>query len=400
MAYNFGIHSENGFSMQKRLLQLPRDYSFFLFGARGVGKSTWIRHSFSEDDVFWIDLLNFEAEDRYSKNPALLLQEVRALPHTTHTIVIDEIQKVPKLLDAVHSLIESTDKRFVLTGSSARKLKQGGANLLAGRAFVKHLYPFTYIELKEKFNLDKALAIGMLPKVWEFQTQESQWAFLEAYTYTYLKEEIWAEHLVKNLDPFRLFLEVSAQSSGKIINYANIAKDCGVDDKTVKTYFNILEDTWVGFTLKPYQHSFRKRLSQKPKFYFFDVGVARALARTHRVALTPKTFAYGDYFEQFVITECYKLCHYFHPDYQLSYLRTKDDLEIDLIIERPQQPLLFIEIKSTTQIDESALTTFKKIYTNFPDAEFWCLSNDPIKKVFFENRIIALYWQDALKTLL
>ena len=385
--------------MQERLITLPHDYSFFLFGARGVGKSTWIRHTFFQDHVLWIDLLDWSVEDRYSKNPALLLQEVRALPQTIRTIVIDEIQKVPRLLDAVHSLIESTDKCFILTGSSARKLKYGGANLLAGRAFVKHLYPFTFIELKEKFNLDKALAIGMLPKVWEFQTQEAQWAFLEAHTHTYLKEEIWAEQLVKKLDPFRRFLEVSAQSNGKIINYSNIARDCNIDDKTVKTYFHILEDTWVGFMLEPYQHSFRKRLSQKSKFYFFDVGVARTLARTHRVALLPKTFSYGDYFEQFVVTECYKLCQYFHPDYRLHFLRTKDNLEIDLVIERPQKPLLFIEIKSATHIDDSALKSFKKIRADFASAEYWCVSNDPIKKIF-DGQIQAWYWQDALKLLM
>src|SRR3990167_926616 len=386
--------------MQKRLLTLPENYSFFLFGARGVGKSTWIRHSFNTKAVFWIDLLDPSAEDRYNKNPAILLQEVRALPEAIRYVVIDEIQKAPKLLDVVHSLIESTNKYFVLTGSSARKLKHGGANLLAGRAFVKHLYPFTFIELKEKFNLEQALAIGMLPKVWDFNAKEEQWAFLEAYTYTYLKEEIWAEHLIKKLEPFRKFLEVAAQSNGKIINYSNIAKDCGVDDKTVKTYFSILEDTWAGFMLEPYQHSFRKRLTQKPKFYFFDVGVARTLARTHRIAFTPQTFSYGDYFEQFIITECYKLCQYFYPDYRLYFLRTKDDLEIDLVVERPGKPLLFIEIKSCTQVDDSVLYSLKKIHTDLPTAEFWCISNDPIRKIFYDGIIQAFHWQEALRSLM
>ena len=386
--------------MLKRLLVLPKNYSFFLFGARGVGKSTLIRHAFSESQTFWIDLLDLSVEDRYQKNPSILLDEVRALPKSVRYIVIDEIQKVPKLLDAVHSLIESTHKYFVLTGSSARKLKYGGANLLAGRAFVQHLYPFTFIELKEKFQLEKALAIGMLPKVWDFKTREEQWAFLEAYTHTYLKEEIWAEHLVRKLDPFRKFLEVAAQSNGKIINYSNIAKDCGIDDKTVKTYFSILEDAWAGFILEPYQHSFRKRLTQKPKFYFFDVGVARTLARTHRVTLLPQTFAYGDYFEQFIITEYYKLCQYFYPDYRLHFLRTKDDFEIDLIIERPGKSLLFIEIKSGTHIDSDALSNLKKIHPDFPTAEFLCVSNDPIKKVFYDGVIKAVYWQTALIELL
>ncbi len=385
--------------MQERLLTLPKNYSFFLFGARGVGKSTLIRKAFDQQEAFWIDLLDASVEDRYLKNPALLLQEVRALPETTRYVVIDEIQKVPKLLDAVHSLIESTQKYFILTGSSARKLKHGGANLLAGRAFIRHLYPFTFTELKEQFNLDQALAVGMLPKVWSFKTKEEQWDFLEAYTYTYLKEEIWAEHLIRKLEPFRKFLEVAAQGNGKIINYTNIARDCGVDDKTVRTYFSILEDTWAGFTLESYQHSFRKRLAKKPKFYFFDVGVARTLARTHRIELTPQTFAYGDYFEQFVITECYKLCQYFHPDYRLSFFRAKDDLEVDLVIERPGKPLIFIEIKSTAQVDEGAIATLKKIQPEFPGAQFWCISNDPIKKVFGDGLVQALHWQEALLSL-
>lgn len=382
--------------MQDRLLKLPQNYSLFLFGARGVGKSTLIRNAFAESQAFWIDLLDPATEERYSKNPAVLFQEVGALAQEISHVVIDEIQKVPKLLDVVHSLIESTSKYFVLTGSSARKLKHGGANLLAGRAFVKHLYPFTFIELEERFNLNQALSIGMLPKVWDFERLEDQWSFLEAYTYTYLKEEIWAEHLIQKLDPFRKFLEVAAQSNGKMINYANIARDCGVDDKTVKTYFNILEDTWVGFMLEPYQHSFRKRLAKTPKFYFFDVGIARTLARTHRLPISPQTYAYGDYFEQFFITECYKVCQYFRPDFKLGYVRTKDDLEIDLVIERPGQPLLFIEIKSTLQVDATMLTSLKKIRPDFAGAKMWCVSNDPIHKVFDDGAIQVIPWQDAL----
>lgn len=384
--------------MHSRLLSLPKQYSFFLFGARGVGKSTLIRECFAHEASFWIDLLIPKTEARYAQNPDLLFEEVRALPEWVTHIVIDEVQKVPKLLDVVHSLIESTNKIFILTGSSARKLKAGGANLLAGRAFVKKLYPFSYLELKEAFNLDTALAIGLLPKVWTFTEQNDQYDFLESYAYTYLKEEVWAEHLVHKLDPFRKFLEVAAQSNGKLINYAHIAKDCHVDDKTVKTYFSILEDTWVGFMLEPYQHSFRKRLSHAPKFYFFDVGVARTLARTHRVHVLPQTYGYGDYFEQLIIVEIYKLCQYHHLDYRLSFIRTKDDREVDLVVERPGLPLLLIEIKSATQIDDAMLRTLKAVQKDFPDAVCYCLSQDPIAKVFATG-VRALPWQEGLKQL-
>jgi predicted AAA+ superfamily ATPase len=382
--------------MKNRLISLPHDYSFFLFGARGVGKSTLLRENFLAEHCFWIDLLKPSTESRYMQNPELLFEEVRALPDFITHIVIDEVQKVPKLLDVVHSLIESTHKYFILTGSSARKLKAGGANLLAGRAFVKKLYPFSFIELDSEFNLAQALEIGMLPKVWDFKNKNDQYDFLEAYTYTYLKEEVWAEHLIYKLEPFRKFLEVAAQSNGKLVNYANISRDCRVDDKTVKTYFSILEDTWVGFMLEPYQHSFRKRLSQTPKFYFFDLGVVRTLSRTHRMPLIPQTIGDGDYFEQFIIIEVYKLCQYFHPDYRLSFIRTKDDMEIDLVVERPGQPLLLIEIKSTTQIDESMLSTLKRVQTDLPEAEYCCFSNDPIPKTF-ERGISVYHWQKALQ---
>jgi predicted AAA+ superfamily ATPase len=381
--------------MKNRLLSLPENYSFFLFGARGVGKSTLIRKNFSNETSFWIDLLKPLSESRYAKNPDILIDEVRALPDSITHIVIDEIQKVPKLLDVVHSLIESTNKFFILTGSSARRLKIEGANLLAGRAFVKKLFPFSFLELEDHFNLDEGLSVGMLPKIWDFNTKNDQYDFLEAYAYTYLKEEVWAEHLVNKLEPFRKFLEVAAQSNGKLINYANIARDCGCDDKTVRNYFTILEDTWVGFLLEPYQHSFRKRLSQVPKFYFFDLGVARALARTHRIPLLPQTFGYGDYFEQFIITEIYKLCQYFHPDYRLSFIRTKDDLEVDLVVERPGLRLLLIEIKSATQIDQSMLSALFRVKKDIPEAEYACFSNDPISKIF-ENGLEVFYWKSGL----
>ncbi len=382
--------------MKNRIITLPDDYSFFLFGARGVGKSTLLRERFDNEHCFWIDLLNPVNEDRYSRNPEILFAEIRSLANSITHVIIDEVQKIPKLLDIVHSLIESTNKIFILTGSSARKLKSGGANLLAGRAFVKKLYPFSFIELDDDFFLEKALNIGMLPKVWDFKSNHAQYDFLEAYTYTYLKEEVWAEHLIYKLEPFRKFLEVAAQSNGKLINYANISRDCLVDSKTIKTYFNILEDTWVGFMLEPYQSSFRKRLAQTPKFYFFDLGVVRALARTHRVKVLPQTFGYGDYFEQFVITEIYKLCQYFHPDYRLSFIRTKEDLEIDLVVERPGLPLLLLEIKITTQINETMLKPLSIVQKDLPQAEYCCISNDPISKIF-DNGIMADYWQVALK---
>ncbi|MGA2655447.1 MAG: AAA family ATPase, partial [Gammaproteobacteria bacterium] len=289
--------------MLKRILQLPDNHSFFLFGARNTGKSTLILERFNQQQSLWINLLDLDQEEQFAREPNLLYAIVKALPKNITHIVIDEIQKLPKLLDVVHRLIEETDKYFVLTGSSARKLKYGGANLLAGRAFLYHLFPFTFIELGHHFNLHQALQWGLLPSVALAKTDELRAQTLRAYAQIYLKEEIWAEQWIRKLDPFRKFLEVSSQCNTQIINYANIANDVGVDDKTIINYFSILEDTLLGFFLEPYHTSIRKRLSEKPKFYFFDNGVARALAFSLNVPLTPKTSAYGTAFEHFIITQ-------------------------------------------------------------------------------------------------
>lgn len=374
-----------------RLLKLHKNQSLFLFGARGTGKSTLTEEQYSHETTIWIDLLDPLEEDRFARNPNELKAIVDALPASVSHIVIDEIQKLPKLLDVVHSLIEKTDKCFVLTGSSARKLKYGGANLLAGRAFVYNLFPFSFLELKDKFDFSKALQFGMLPKLFSLKTDEDRSLFLQAYAQTYLKEEIWAEQLTRNLDAFRRFLEVAAQCNGKIINYANLSRDVGVDDKTIKEYFSILEDTLIGFILDPFQHSFRKRLSQKPKFYFFDVGVTRALARQLSVALVPSTSMYGEVFEHFVILECMKLATYFHNEYRFSYLKTKDDAEVDLVVERPGLPLLFIKIKSAESIQDIHLKTLLEIKEEIKDCEVVCFSNEKRPKQI--KGVNILPWQ-------
>ena len=208
-------------------------------------------------------------EDRFFRHPELLIAEVSALQPSIKYIVIDEIQKAPKLLEVVHHLIEKSPRLFAMTGSSARKLRHGGANLLAGRAFTKHLFPLTSKELGSQFVLDDVLRWGSLPKIYQLDSAERKDDFLFAYANSYLKEEIQAEQLVRRIDHFRKFLEVAAQSNGLLINFSNIARDTGMDGKTVRSYYEILEDTLVGFWLEPFQTSVRKRLKQSPKFYFF-----------------------------------------------------------------------------------------------------------------------------------
>ncbi len=392
MAAKNGVWS----TMYHRLLEFPENQSFFVFGARGTGKSTLIEKTFLQENTYFIDLLDTEWEERLNLNPQELESIVKGLPKTITHIVIDEIQKIPKLLDVVHSLIERTNKIFILTGSSAKKLKKGGANLLAGRAFVLNLFPFTFIELEKNFNLQTTLQYGSLPRISHLKTERSCQQFLRSYTQVYLREEIWNEQIVRNLNPFRKFLEVAAQCNGKIINIANIARDVGVDDKTVSSYYHILEDTLLGFYLEPFHHSFRKRLAKKPKFYFFDCGVVRALTNMLTVPLKPGTSAYGEVFEHYIICECLRLSSYLKPDYKFSYLQTKDEVEIDLVLERPAEPLLLIEIKSTTHVKEEYCKNLEKIGLELGEkVELILLSQDKIRKKF--GSVNCIFWEDCLR---
>lgn len=381
----------------RRINKLPHDQHFFLFGARGVGKSTLIKSVFNHSKSLWLDLLNTDDESRFTRNPMQLEAIVLKLTSDVTHVVIDEIQKVPKLLDVVHRLIENktVTQKFIMTGSSARKLKRGGANLLAGRAFVYHLYPFSYLEIKENLNLENTLNWGTLPKIYELDGENHQRQFLNAYAHTYLKEEIWAEQAVKQLEPFRHFLEVAAQNNGKIINYSNIARDVGVSDKIVKEYYTVLEDTLIGFHLNPFQHSFRKRLGNRPKFYLFDIGVTRSLARLLKVPVTKGTSYYGEVFEQFIILECIKLADYYQLDFRFSFLKTQSGLEIDLVVDRPGQPHLFIEIKSKSDVTLSDVSTLNELAEEFGNCQAICLSQDKFVK---EIGCVTVYpWQEGIK---
>ena len=363
--------------VRQRLLTLPKKHSFFLLGARNTGKSTLITSQFPAKHSFLIDLLDAEQEAFYQFHPADLYRIVMSLPdHVTH-IVIDEIQKAPKLLDSVQRLMKHKKHYFILTGSSARKLKRGGANLLAGRAFVYYLFPFSFLEVEDVFSLNEALRWGTLPEIFALNDDAEKQAFLSGYAHTYLKEEIVMEQLVRQLQPFRKFLEVAAQTNGQIVNYANIANDVKADEKTVKTYFEILEETQVGFFLEPFHYSVRKRQSEKPKFYFFDTGVKRALARELSVSLTPGNNAYGLAFEHYIMTEVFRLGRYFQPEYRFSHIRTPAGVEVDLVVERPGKKTVLIEIKSTQQVTSSMLTPLINIAKDLPKSEALCLSNDP-----------------------
>lgn len=383
--------------MIKRLQKPLHTNSFFLFGARGTGKSTFLKQSFDSEKTLWIDLLDPEQENRYSLRPGELSDQIRAGLNRYSWVVIDEIQKIPKLLDVVHSTIEEHGVRFALTGSSARKLKKGSVNLLAGRAFVYHLFPLTSRELGANFDLSRALHYGTLPGLLPFTADEERKAFLRAYALTYLKEEVWAEHLIRKLDPFRRFLAVAAQCNGEIVNYSNIARDIGTDHKTVCSYFEILADTLLGFMLEPYHTSVRKRQRLSPKFFLFDPGVTRAINGTLNVELAPSTYAFGKAFEHFVLLEIIRLSDYRSNDYRFSYLRTKDGAEIDLIIERPGSNVALVEIKSTDRIDERDIREVSRFLSVFPGAEAFCLSRDKVRKRIGD--VLAVHWMEGLNEL-
>jgi len=380
----------------KRLLDVNITESLLLLGPRGTGKSTYLRERLRTTPAFWINLLLPKTEDAYARDPERLIREVTALPDKMTHIVIDEIQKVTPLLDVVHELIETTHKTFVLTGSSARKLKAGSANLLAGRALVHHLYPLTSNELGSTFDLSTAMKFGTLPRIWNLKTDSARRKMLETYALTYLNEEIRAEQVVRNLDPFRKFLEVAAQMNGRVINFSAISDDVGVDEKTVQNYFQILEDTLVGFFIEPFHTSVRKKISKSPKFYFFDTGVKRALARQLTLDLVSSTYEFGDLFEHFVILEINRWVSYSGNQFSLNYLRTYEDAEIDLVVQRPGKSLLLVGIKSTDSVQRKHLKQLVALGQDFPGTpELLCLSNDPGSQVM-EN-VLCLHWQQGLK---
>ncbi len=351
---------------------------------------------FSLETTFFFNLLLPKEEDRFSRIPDLFAAEVEALDPRFDTVVVDEIQKVPKLLDLVHHLIETSrqKRRFILTGSSARKLRRGKANLLAGRAVTRNLFPLTHSELESTFRLEDILAWGSLPKIFSLGGDEEKTDFLQTYALTYLKEEIQTEQLVRNLDPFRRFLEVAAQSDGKVVNYSNIAKDTGTDAKTVKSYYEILEDTLVGFYLESFHTSRRKRLKISPKFFFFDLGVSRALSRQLTMKAVPSTSYYGELFERLVILELYRQETYLNREYRLTFLQTEDGAEIDIVIERPGKSLALVEVKSTDQVREGMFKTLRIFGEDLKNAELFCFSRDPIAKQL--GNVRAVHWQKGL----
>jgi predicted AAA+ superfamily ATPase len=380
--------------MFQRLSIFPAGRSFFLFGARGTGKTTLLRQRFESEDVLLVDLLSPTIESRLSRKPELLESMVMEAPGKT--IILDEIQKVPALLDVVHSMLSRKIGTFVLTGSSSRKLKRGGANLLAGRAAVRELFPLCRSEVGAGFSLEHNLNWGSLPEVLTLDSSQAKLDFLLAYAQTYIKEEIAAEQLVRKVDLFRGFLEVAAQSNAKLVNVSNIARDVGLDPKTIQTYFSILEDTHLGFTVPQYHHSARKRVMSMPRFYFFDCGVVRALAQTLFHPVAAGTSYYGECFEHLVVTELYRLSSYENRGKRLFTLTTQDGFEIDIVLQTPGMPLKLLEIKSATRVDERSGKSLLRAKKDFSlDTELYVLSQDEIIRT--EEGVHYMPWDEFMR---
>lgn len=326
--------------MISRLSKCPTD-SFFLLGPRGTGKSTLLKAWFPE--ALWFDLLDQGELYRLFRSPGAFAQAVEAQPRD-RWIVVDEIQKAPALLDEVHRLIEKDGRRFALSGSSARKLRRGAANLLAGRAFVHHLYPFTYFELSKNASLGGYLEFGGLPKVALETAPSMKIERLRAYVGTYLSEEIKAEAISRNVDRFNRFLQVAALANGQVTNLSNIARDSGMSRSTVTTHFSILEDTLMGAFLPAWQPRLKMRETGHPKFYFFDTGVFREL--TDRGGESPTAEERGVLLETAVFHELRAAQEYQRKSGVLSYWRTHEGVEVDFVWTKGEK-VVALEVKSS-----------------------------------------------------
>lgn len=312
--------------MFTRLQTLPlrRDESCFFWGARQTGKSTLLDRLFPGARRY--DLLLSDQFERLNRRPAFLREELLAEPPGSDPVIIDEVQKVPLLLDEVHWLMERRRIRFILCGSSARKLKRSGGNLLGGRAIRHELFPLVYPEI-DTFNLLRALNHGLLPRHY---LADDPRRLLRAYIGDYLKEEIAAEALSRNIPAFGRFLESAAFSNAEIVNYQNIARECGVSPPTVKEYFQILSDTLIGKMIPSFRRRPKRRVILAPKFYFFDVGIANGLLKRGVVELRGESF--GKALEHFIMQELTAHSHYSGLDYDVNYWRTASGLEVDFIL--------------------------------------------------------------------
>lgn len=318
----------------QRTLQIGKDRSFFLFGPRGVGKSSWLQRQFKNATL--IDLLNSEDYIRLSHSTAYLEDMLKG-HQKNDWIIIDEVQKIPPLLDEVHRLIEKKGYKFILTGSSARKLKRGGANLLGGRALTYHMEGLCHAELGKSFDLDHVLKWGTLPLIYVYPDTRRE--TLASYVHTYIKEEIRAEGILRNVDPFVRFLQIAGNLNGQELNISNLSRDALVKRPVVETYLSILEDTLLTYKLPSYRPQVKVREAASPKFYWFDPGVARAAAGLLGEQSEADAVWLGAALECYLYHELRVYNHCFNKYRDIGYYRVANNIEIDFVIETKKRRL-------------------------------------------------------------
>lgn len=376
-------------SFIKRFFNPPQQ-SFFLFGPRGTGKSTLMKKLYAH--ALWVDLLHPETLRSFSARPERLFDLVQGNPEKKN-IVIDEVQKIPSLLSVVHALIEN-DKNlhFILTGSSARKLKRAGADFLAGRALHKQLHPFMAAELKDSFSLHEALRIGMLPVLVGAQDQQQA---LQAYVGLYLKEEIQAEGLVRNIENFSRFLEVISFSHASLLNITNIAREAEVKRKTIENYIEILEELMLAYTLPIFTKRARRELSTHPKFYLFDAGVFRALRPRGPLDRTEEIE--GVALEGLVVQHLKAWNDYSSDHHDLAFWRTRSGLEVNIIVYGPRG-FWALEIKNSTKVGLTDTKPLEAFLTDYPEAQALLLYRG--KERFTQKGVLCIPCEEFLMQLI
>ncbi len=373
--------------MYSRLIKPPQAHSFFLFGPRGTGKTTWVRQTFPQ--AIYIDLLEAELYTRLTGNP----QRLESLIPIGHRdwIVIDEIQRIPELLSEVHRLIETRKFKFALTGSSARKIRRGGINLLGGRARTLAMHPLSAAELGRDFNLEHSLKYGHLPGVISEAEPEK---FLAGYVKTYLDEEVRQEGLTRNLGAFTRFLEAASFSQGAVLNISEVARDCAVERKTAESYFGILEDLLTGYRLPVFARRAKRRLVAHPKFYFFDTGVYRAV-RPRGPLDSPEEIE-GAACETLLFQELHAVNDALELGYKLYYWRSAAQYEVDFVLYG-EKGLLAFEIKRAGRITGSHLRGLRAFQRDYPMARVYFLYGG--RRPLSEDRIHILPMETAFRQL-
>jgi len=366
------------------LKNLLSQKSYFLFGPRATGKTTLIRKQL-KNSTFLIDLLHSDTRLKLLQQPALLRELVNA--QNKKWIVIDEIQKIPDLLDEVHSLIEEKKYHFLLTGSSARKLKRGAANLLAGRARTAQFFPLVSAEIPQ-FDLKQFLRLGGLPFVYH---SSDPWGDLKAYIETYLNEEIQSEGLIRNLGHFSRFLTVAASMHGNLVNFASLASDTMVSESTVKGYFEVLKDTLLGSLLETFKESKKRKAIQTAKFYFFDIGVVHALLDIREVP--EKTELFGRALESWVLQELRAYHSYRRTYLPLTFWRSVNGQEVDFCIGNE----IAIEVKSKSNLLNKDLKSLIALKEENIFKKYYIVSLDPMERV--AQNIRCLYWKTFIEKL-